>query len=76
MKSEKEYNEFIDDFMGFIKFAFWLILTIIIVGWSYDRYQATRVLNKNYVPIVQAQQAINQQAQQYEAKIKKLEAQK
>jgi len=41
-----------------------------VIGWTYDRVANIVILKSQYITLGQAQQALQAQAQQYEAKIK------
>jgi len=62
-----------NEFLTFLRRVIIVVLVMVVVGWTYDRVMNRVALNKQYIPLAQAQQALNTQAQQYEARIKELQ---
>ena len=62
-----------NEFLTFSKRVIVAIFVLVVVGWTYDRVMNRVALNKQYIPLAQAQQALNTQAQQYEVRIKELQ---
>jgi len=65
-------EEYPNWYLSFKRTIIIVALVLVVIGWTYDRVNNALVLRAQYVTLAQAQQALNNQAQQYEAKIKGL----
>jgi len=60
-------------FLSFLRTMIIVILALVVIGWTYDRVANIVILKSQYITLGQAQQALQAQAQQYEAKIKEVQ---